>query len=120
MADGIEAALQNLTDGDNQLTGKGFVPYKKGITSKDFYIRNGNRFSVVWSEAGYLNYADLKEGIMPENPEEDNPNVEIPTTPEETTKPTTTEPTTVPTTAPTTTEPVINEDSASDNEDVVA
>ena len=125
MADGIEAALQNLTGGDNQLTGKGFVPYKKGITSKDFYIRNGNRFSVVWSEAGYLNYADLKEGIMPENPEEDNPNVEIPTTPEETTKPTTTqptttEPTTVPTTAPTTTEPVMDDNSASDSEDVVA
>jgi hypothetical protein len=85
MADGIEAALQNLTDGNNKLTNKGFVPYKKGITSKDFYIRNGNRFSVVWSEAGYLNYGSKPN----ENPEGDNPNVEIPTTPEETTAPAT-------------------------------
>ena len=37
MADGIEAALQNLTDGNNKLTGKGFVPYKSGTTKKDFY-----------------------------------------------------------------------------------
>ena len=57
MADGIEAALQNLTDGNNKLTGKGFVPYKSGTTKKDFYIRNGNRFSVVWQEAGYVNYS---------------------------------------------------------------
>lgn len=57
MADGIEAALQNLTDGNNKLTGKGFVPYKSGTTAKDFYIRNGNRFSVVWHEAGYLNFS---------------------------------------------------------------
>ena len=67
----------NLTDGDNQLTGKGFVPYKKGITSKDFYIRNGNRFSVVWHEAGYLNFNTT------ENPEQSNPNVEIPEIPSE-------------------------------------
>ena len=100
MADGIEAALQNLTDGNNKLTNKGFVPYKKGITSKDFYIRNGNRFSVVWSEAGYLNYGQKPN----ENPEEDNPDVELPTTPEE--------PTTEPTTAPTTTEPVTEPSSA--------
>jgi len=57
MADGIEAGLQNLTDGKNNLTGKGFVPYKSGSTAKDFYIRNGNRFSVVWHEAGYVNYS---------------------------------------------------------------
>ena len=57
MADGIEAGLQNLTDGNNNLTGKGFVPYKSGSTAKDFYIRNGNRFSVVWQEAGYVNYS---------------------------------------------------------------
>ncbi len=57
MADGIEAGLQNLTDGNNKLTGKGFVPYKSGTTAKDFYIRNGNRFSVVWQEAGYVNYS---------------------------------------------------------------
>ena len=110
MADGIEAALQNLTDGNNNLTGKGFVPYKSGVTQKDFYIRNGNKFSVVWSEVGYLNFST--QGIIPENPEEDNPDVEIPTDPttepttEPTTKPTTAEPTTEPTTAPTTTEPV--------------
>lgn len=96
MADGIEAALQNLTDGNNKLTGKGFVPYKSGTTEKDFYIRNGNRFSVVWYEAGYLNYNTY------ENPEADNPNVEIPTT----------EPTTVPTTKPTTTDPVTEPSSA--------
>ncbi len=126
MADGIEAALQNLTDGNNKLTGKGFVPYKSGTTKKDFYIRNGNRFSVVWHEAGYLNFNTY------ENPEADNPDVEIPTTPEEpttdtpsvtipsltlpttqpTTKPTTTEPTTEPSTAPTTTEPVAEPSSA--------
>lgn len=113
MADGIEAALQNLTDGNNKLTNKGFVPYKKGVTSKDFYIRNGNRFSVVWSEAGYLNYGQKPN----ENPEEDNPNVELPTTPEEpttepTTAPTTKPTTTEPTTAPTTTEPVTEPSSA--------
>jgi hypothetical protein len=129
MADGIEAALQNLTDGNNKLTDKGFVPYKSGTTKKDFYIRNGNRFSVVWSEVGYLNFNTY------ENPEENNPNVEIPTTPDEsttvapsitlpsftipttepTTKPTTTEPITVPTTVPTTaptTEPVTEPSSA--------
>ncbi|MBQ8766327.1 MAG: DUF4474 domain-containing protein [Clostridia bacterium] len=121
MADGIEAALQNLTDGNNKLTGKGFVPYRKGITNKDFYIRNGNRFSVVWYEAGYLNYNTY------ENPEANNPNVEIPTTPDETTTNTpvtlpsvtlpsvttpTTEPTTAPTTVPTTTEPVAEPSSA--------
>ncbi len=75
MADGIEAALQNLTDGKNKLTGKGFVPYKTGTTSKDFYIRNGNRFSVVWHEVGYLNFNTA------ENPEASNPNVEVPTVP---------------------------------------
>ncbi len=104
MADGIEAALQNLTDGNNKLTNKGFVPYKSGVTQRDFYIRNGNRFSVVWSEVGYLNFST--EGILPENPEQDNPNVEIPTTPDEsTTAPVVTLPTTQPTTKPTTTEP---------------
>lgn len=77
MADGIEAALQNLTDGKNNLTGKGFVPYKSGTTAKDFYIRNGNRFSVVWHEAGYLNFNTT------ENPEQSNPNVEIPEIPSE-------------------------------------
>ena len=75
MADGIEAALQNLTDNKNNLTGKGFVPYKSGSTAKDFYIRNGNRFSVVWQTVGYLNFNTT------ENPEQSNPNVEIPTTP---------------------------------------
>ncbi len=75
MADGIEAALQNLTDGNNKLTGKGFVPYENGVTTKDFYIRNGNRFSVVWSEVGYLNYNTA------ENPNKDNPNTEVPTEP---------------------------------------
>ena len=77
MADGIEAALQNLTDAKNNLTGKGFVPYKSGSTAKDFYIRNGNRFSVVWQEVGYLNYNTA------ENPEQSNPDVEIPTVPAE-------------------------------------
>jgi hypothetical protein len=110
MADGIEAALQNLTDGNNKLTGKGFVPYKTGTTKKDFYIRNGNRFSVVWSEAGYLNFNTY------ENPEASNPGVELPTTPGETTTspsitlpnitlPNVTLPTTAPTTAPATTAP---------------
>lgn len=66
MADGIESALQNLTDGKNNLTGKGFVPYKSGTTAKDFYIRNGNRFSVVWQEAGYLNFSTA------ENPDVQN------------------------------------------------
>ncbi len=108
MADGIEAALQNLTDGNNKLTGKGFVPYKSGVTQKDFYIRKDNKFSVVWSEAGYLNYGQKPN----ENPEEDNPDVEIPTTPEEpttapTTKPTTTEPTTDPVTEPSSADEVV-------------
>ena len=75
MADGIEAALQNLTDAKNNLTGKGFLPYKSGSTAKDFYIRNGNRFSVVWQTVGYLNFNTA------ENPEQSNPNVEVPTTP---------------------------------------
>ncbi len=75
MADGIEAALQNLTDGNNKLTGKGFVPYKSGVTQRDFYIRNGNRFSVVWCEAGYIN--DCTEGNIPENPEAENVNLDL-------------------------------------------
>ena len=76
MADGIEAALQNLTDAKNNLTGEGFVPYKTGVT-KDYYIRKGNRFDVVWKEVGYLNFNTV------ENPEQSNPNVEVPTTPAE-------------------------------------
>jgi hypothetical protein len=69
MADAIEAALQNLTDGNNKLTGKGFVPYEAGKTETDFYIRNGNRFSVVWYQAGYLNYVPAVE-VTPSVPEE--------------------------------------------------
>ena len=70
MADGIEAGLKNVTD--NKGSWNGFVPYKAGSTVKDFYIRNGNRFSVVWHEAGYLNYN------IPENPEATNPEVNLP------------------------------------------
>jgi hypothetical protein len=61
MANGIESALQNLTDGNNNLTGKGFVPYVSGVTAKDFYVRNGNRFSIVWQEAGYLNFSTAQK-----------------------------------------------------------
>ena len=69
MADAIEAAIQNLTDGNNKLTGKGFVPYESGKTETDFYIRNGNRFSIVWYQAGYLNYVPAVE-VTPSGSEE--------------------------------------------------
>ncbi len=73
MADGIEAGLKNVTD--NKGSWNGFVPYKAGTTEQDFYIRNGNRFSVVWYEAGYLNYN------IPENPQAPNPDVNLPEEP---------------------------------------
>ncbi len=70
MADGIEAGLQNVQGANG--TWNGFKPYQEGMTETDFYIRNGNRFSVVWYRAGYLNYNS------PENPSESNPDINIP------------------------------------------
>lgn len=71
MADGIEEGLKNVTDANGNPNG--FAPYQEGVTETDYYIRNGNKFTVVWYQAGYLNY-----GGTPENPSAPNPDVNIP------------------------------------------
>ncbi len=54
MADGIESGLLNVKN--NQGVWDGFVKYTSNTTNKNFYIRNGNTFTVVWVDAGYENY----------------------------------------------------------------
>ena len=71
MADGIELGLQNIVDANGKPV-KGFTPYQGGENEVDCYIRTGNKFTVVWHQAGYLNYG------VPENPSESNPDVNIP------------------------------------------
>ena len=72
MADGIEAGLQNVTDEKGNWNG--FVPYTKGTSSKDFYIRQGNVFKVVWREAGYVNYYYIRDYVNEQTkPEGDLP-----------------------------------------------
>ncbi len=71
MADKIELCLQNVKDANGNING--FTKWYQGTTDMNFYIRTGNKFSVVWLDAGYLNY-----NTAPENPEEENPDVDIP------------------------------------------
>lgn len=69
MADGIESGLRNVTD--KQGNWNGFVKYRGFLTQGyNYYIRqdspekNEYKFTVIWKDAGYLNYGN------PENPEE--------------------------------------------------
>lgn len=69
MADGIEEGLKNVTDKNGNING--FVEYDKSnsdFQGNNFYTReilpDGRvMFTVVWKDAGYLNYGE------PENPE---------------------------------------------------
>ena len=69
MADGIEEGLRKVTDKNGNWNG--FVQYNRwleGLQGNNFYTRtrlpDGRiQFTVVWKDAGYLNYGD------PENPE---------------------------------------------------
>lgn len=54
MADGIEEGLKNVKDSKGNWNG--FVKYRSGTTAKNVYVRNGNKFTVVWYDAGYQNY----------------------------------------------------------------
>lgn len=56
MADGIESGLKAVTD--NNGNWNGFVKYSSAMPAgtKNFYQRKGNKFTVVWVDAGYLNY----------------------------------------------------------------
>ena len=84
MADGIEEGLKNVTDKNGNKNG--FVEYKPWMPSilqgNNFYIREALedgriKFTVVWKDAGYLNYGD------PENPEGETPDEpEVPDVPE--------------------------------------
>lgn len=53
MADGIEAGLKAVTD--NKGKWNGFIESGTG-TGRNYYVRNGNKFTVLWIDAGYENY----------------------------------------------------------------
>ena len=57
MADGIESGLRRLTDKNNNRV-DGFAEYGPDTPSKhyDYYIREGNNFTVVWQTKGYKNH----------------------------------------------------------------
>lgn len=57
MANGIESGLRRLTDKNGNKV-DGFVEYGPNTPSKcyDYYIRNGNTFTVVWQTKGYKNH----------------------------------------------------------------
>ena len=57
MADGIESGLRRLTDKNNNRV-EGFVEYGPNVPAKcyDYYIREGNNFTVVWQTKGYKNH----------------------------------------------------------------
>lgn len=57
MADGIESGLRRLTDKNNNKVA-GFVEYGPNVPTKcyDYYIREGNVFTVVWQTKGYKNH----------------------------------------------------------------
>lgn len=66
MANAMEKGLQNLTDKNENPTGKGFIEYKPWMTvdGYDYYVRDKlpdgtHVFYVVWKDAGYLNYTPL-------------------------------------------------------------
>mgnify|MGYP003294066721 FL=1 len=56
MADGIESGLKAVKD--NKGNWNGFIEYSPVMPAgtKNFYQRKGNKFTVVWVDAGYLNY----------------------------------------------------------------
>lgn len=56
MADGIEAGLKAVKGSTSSRSG--FVEYSPVMAAgvKNFYQRNGNKFIVVWTDAGYENY----------------------------------------------------------------
>ncbi len=68
MADGIEAGLKAVTDDKGKWNG--FTQYREGTGQKNFYIRNGNRFSVVWVDAGYVNWSWMMDQNDPDIPEQ--------------------------------------------------
>lgn len=57
MADGIESGLRRLTN-KNGVKVSGFIEYGPNTSAKlhDYYIRNGNTFTVVWQTKGYKNH----------------------------------------------------------------
>ena len=57
MADGIESGLRRLTN-KNGTKVDGFVEYGPNTPAKcyDYYIREGNNFTVVWQTKGYKNH----------------------------------------------------------------
>lgn len=57
MADGIESGLRRLTDRNGNKV-DGFVEYGPNTPADcyDYYIRNGNTFTVVWQTEGYKNH----------------------------------------------------------------
>ncbi len=68
MADGIEAGLKAVTDDKGNWNG--FTQYREGTTKKNFYIRKGNKFSVVWVDAGYVNWSWMMDRNDPDIPEQ--------------------------------------------------
>lgn len=56
MADGIEAGLKAVQGSTSSRSG--FVEYSPVMSAgtKNFYQRTGNKFTVVWTDAGYENY----------------------------------------------------------------
>ena len=64
MADGIESGLRRLTD-KNENRVAGFVEYGPNVPAKsyDYYIREGNNFTVVWQTKGYKNHTGSALGI---------------------------------------------------------
>ena len=57
MADGIESGLRRLTNQNGKKV-SGFIEYGPNTPEKlyDYYIRNGNTFTVVWQTKGYKNH----------------------------------------------------------------
>ena len=64
MADGIESGLRRLTDKNNNRVA-GFVEYGPNVPAKcyDYYIREGNNFTVVWQTKGYKNHTGSALGV---------------------------------------------------------
>lgn len=73
MADGIESGLRKVTDADGNwdgfisVTEYGQLTAEQKKNAKNIYKRDGNKFTVIWLDAGYENYNDKGQTI----PEED-------------------------------------------------
>ena len=61
MADKIEEGLKNVTDDKGNWNG--FTTYREGTNQKNFYVRNGNVFEVIWRTAGYVNYSYMLDAM---------------------------------------------------------